>query len=214
MDLEEVVWDMDGTLLDSSQVVPAAFVRAVRALGGPEVDLHEVVAAYWRGTPEVILEYLVGRKLSRLETEAYYRELDEVRVAPYPGVMPTLQALRRNGRAVAVFTGASSRAAAVLLKTAGLRVDLLIGGDHILNPKPAADGLLLATEQLRTEPQRVVYVGDSPLDLRAAAKARCHGAAAAWGHMYDPDELADTTLAAPQDVLKLLSVRPKSRRPR
>ncbi|WP_329460975.1 hypothetical protein [Streptomyces sp. NBC_01431] len=82
MAVEELVWDMDGTLVDTTVVLPAAFVRAVRALDGPAVDAGQVVAAYWRGTPEVILEHLVGRPLTVTETEVYYRELEGVEVAP------------------------------------------------------------------------------------------------------------------------------------
>ncbi len=61
--VEELLWDMDGTLLDTTAVVPAAFVRAVHALNGPHVTAAEVIKSYWRGPPEVILEHLVGRRL-------------------------------------------------------------------------------------------------------------------------------------------------------
>src|SRR3954467_13752642 len=162
----ELVWDMDGTLLDSTVVVPAAFVAAVRELGGPSVGPEQVVASYHRGTPEVILAHLVGRELALDETEVYYRKLKGVEVAPYSGVAHVLDSLRERGRAVAVFTGASSRAAAMLLKAAGLRVDVLIGGDHVQRPKPAGDGLVLAAEQLGVSPADLAYIGDSPLDLR------------------------------------------------
>ncbi|MFE3414894.1 HAD family hydrolase [Streptomyces mirabilis] len=82
-----------------------------------------------------------------------------------------LDTLRESGRPVAVFTGASSRAAAMLLRAAGLDIDVLIGGDHVQRPKPAGDGLLLAAEQLGVAPAALAYIGDSPLDLRAAATA-------------------------------------------
>ncbi|MFE3414895.1 HAD family hydrolase [Streptomyces mirabilis] len=67
----ELVWDMDGTLLDSTVMVPAAFVAAVRDLGGPSVGPDQVVASYFLGTPEVILAHLVGRELAPDETEVY-----------------------------------------------------------------------------------------------------------------------------------------------
>ena len=124
----------NGTLLDTTSVVPAAFVRAVHALGGPDVDSDDVVAAYWQGTPEVILTHLVGRPLTPNETDVYYRDLEGVEVAPYAGVVDVFAALRERGRALAVFTGASSRAAGMLLKAAGLHVDVLIGGDRVTQP--------------------------------------------------------------------------------
>ncbi|QIY76576.1 HAD-IA family hydrolase [Streptomyces sp. RLB1-33] len=201
----ELVWDMDGTLLDSTVVVPAAFVAAVRDLGGPRVGPEQVVASYSLGTPEVILAHLVGRDLALDETEVYYRKLKDVEVAPYPGVADVLDTLRESGRPVAVFTGASSRAAAMLLRAAGLDVDVLIGGDHVQRPKPAGDGVVLAAERLGVAPAGLAYIGDSPLDLRAAAAAGSRSAAAAWGHLYDGAEPSDATLTRPEEALGLLA---------
>lgn len=207
MAVEELLWDMDGTLLDTTEVVPAAFVRTVRALGGPSIDATEVVGAYWRGTPEVILEHLVGRRLTTDETDIYYRELEEAEPAAYPGVREAFDALRSQGRVCAVFTGASTRAAAMLLKSAGLEVDVVIGGDQVQCAKPAPDGILLAAEKLSADPANLAYVGDSPLDLRAARAAGSRSAAAAWGHMYDAMEPANVVLAHPRQALDLLAAR-------
>ncbi|MEU4986274.1 HAD-IA family hydrolase [Streptomyces sp. NPDC021969] len=201
----ELVWDMDGTLLDSTVVVPAAFVAAVRELGGHRVSPEEVVASYSLGTPEVILAHLVGRELTLDEIEVYYRKLRDVEIAPYPGVADVLDSLRERGRAVAVFTGASSRAGATLLKAAGLGVDVLIGGDHVQRPKPAGDGLILAAKRLGVAPADLAYIGDSPLDLRAAAAAGSRSAAAAWGHLYDSAEPCDAALTRPEEALELLA---------
>ncbi|NEA41261.1 HAD-IA family hydrolase [Streptomyces sp. SID11385] len=205
MGVEELVWDMDGTLLDTTVVVPAAFVRTVRALGGPEVGADEVVEAYWRGTPEVILEHFVGRQLTAKEAEFYYRELEAARPVVYPGVREVFETLRSRGRARAVFTGASTRAASMLLRAAGLEADLVLGGDQVARPKPAPDGILLAAERLGAEAGRLAYVGDSPLDLRAARAAGSHSAAAGWGHMYDATEPAHSVLDRPQQALDLLA---------
>lgn len=94
----------------------------------------------------------------------------------------------------------------MLLESAGLPVDVLIGGDQVARPKPAPDGILLAAEELGIDPVDVAYVGDSPLDLRAATSAGSHSAAAAWGHMYDQAERADVVLSGPLQALDLLFV--------
>ncbi len=204
MTVKELVWDMDGTLLDTTAAVPAAFVRAVRALSGSDLPPSAVVDAYWRGTPEVILEHLVGRPLTPTETDLYYRELEGVEVAPYPEVADTFAALKAQGRALAVFTGASTRAAAMLLNAADLPVDLLIGGDKVARSKPAPDGVLLAAKELGIEPENVAYIGDAPLDLRAARSAGSRSVAAAWGHQYDHAEPADVVLTSAAHALDLI----------
>lgn len=199
-----VVWDMDGTLLDSAVVVPAAFVAALRRLGRPAVTADEVLAVYHLGPPDVILAHLAGRALAADDLEAYYAELEHALVRPYPGVAETLAVLRAAGHPVAVFTGASRRAAVMLLAAAGLRADVLIGGDEVGRAKPAPDGVLMAAAALGVRPDELAYVGDSPGDARAARAAGSHAALAAWGHMYDPAEPADSVLGRPGDALTLL----------
>ncbi|WP_432541482.1 GNAT family N-acetyltransferase [Kineococcus sp. SYSU DK002] len=200
----QVVWDMDGTLLDSTRVVPAAFVGAVAELGGPAVDVDEVVAAYSLGVPEAMLTHLLRRPLRPGEAEAYYRRLEGAAVDPYPGVAQTLDDLRAAGHRVAVFTGAAVRGARTLLRAAGLQVDVLIGGDLVERPKPAPDGLLLAARTLGVDPSDLLYVGDAPTDLGAARAAGAHAVAAAWGHLHDPAVSADATWRSPREALRVL----------
>lgn len=195
---------MDGTLLDSTGVVPDAFVAAVAELGGVQVDREQVVAAYSLGVPEVMLEHLLGRELEAAEAEAYYRRLLDAPVTPYAGIAETVAQLRRSGHLIVVFTGASARAATTLLASAGIEVDLLIGGDQIDHPKPAPDGIFLAAERLQRRPGELAYVGDAPTDLRAAKAAGALSVAAAWGHLYDADEPADVALATPREVFALV----------
>jgi HAD superfamily hydrolase (TIGR01509 family) len=196
---------MDGTLLDSSVGVPAAFVAAIRRLGGPPTSPEQVVASYPLGPPEVLLAHLLGRDLAPGEAEAYYDELASVTVRPYRGVAGALSALRARGHRLAVFTGASFRAATVLLTAAGVTADVLVGGDEVRHPKPASDGLLLAARRLGIAAGAIAYIGDAPNDIGAARAAGSMSVAAAWGHQYDAAVPADITLADPGDALTLLS---------
>ena len=201
----QLVWDMDGTLVDSTEVVPDAFVGAVAALGGPQVDHARVIAAYSLGVPEVMLAELLGRPLLDGEVEAYYQGLDGAQLHAYPGVIRAFKALRAVGHPVAVFTGAAVRGARTLLEAAGLDVDVLVGGDMVDRPKPAPDGLYLAAALLEVSAHDLVYIGDAPTDLQAARAAGALAAAASWGHLYDPQASADLTLNGPEDALALLS---------
>lgn len=153
----------------------------------------------------MILEYLVGRPLATEEADVYYHELEDAKADSYAGVRTVFEALRTRGRACAVFTGASTRAAEMLLASADLEADVVIGGDQVPRAKPAPDGILAAAAKLGVDPARLAYVGDSPLDLRAARAAGSRSVAAAWGHMYDAAEPADLVLAHPAQALDLLT---------
>ncbi len=204
MAVRALVWDMDGTLLDSSVAVPAAFAATLARRGGPAVSAAQVIAAYPLGTAEVIMAHLAGRPVTGSDMDEYYRELGRAEVAAYGGVAEVLRDLRAVGQPIAVFTGASRRAAGILLAAAGLAADVLIGGDQVRRPKPAADGLLLAALEIGVPATGLAYIGDSPADIGAARAAGSHGAAAAWGHMYDAAAAADSVLAVPGQALALL----------
>ncbi len=204
MSATQLLWDMDGTLLESGVAVPAAYVTTVRELGGPAVTAAQVVARYWLGTSEMILADLLGRAITAADADVYYGQLAGADIEPYPGVAEVLSALRGRGHPVAVFTGASSRAAQILLAAAGVAADLVIGGDQVRQPKPSGDGLVLAATRLGVPASSLAYIGDAPNDLRAARAVGGLAAAAAWGHQYDLAEPADVRLAAPGAALDLL----------
>lgn len=151
-----------------------------------------------------MLEHLVGRPLVNGEADLYYDRLLGSSVTAYGGVLDTLDSLRERGLSVAVFTGASSRAARTLLASAGIKYDILVGGDHVAHPKPAPDGVLEAAKQLEVEAADIIYIGDAPTDLRAARSAGARGAAATWGHLYRAGEPADFRLSKPSDALAFL----------
>src|SRR4051794_27532194 len=110
-----LIWDMDGTLIDSATVVPDPFIATTTALGGTACTREEVVALYSLGEPAAMLGHMLDRPATSAEVDAYHQELarraDGVR--PYPGIKAALAALRPRLR-IGVFTGASTRAAEIL----------------------------------------------------------------------------------------------------
>ncbi|TWG24433.1 phosphoglycolate phosphatase/AHBA synthesis associated protein [Actinoplanes teichomyceticus] len=204
--MEAVIFDMDGTLIESTDVVTAAFRAAVVAGGGPVFSDADIVAAYPLGPPRRILEHLLGRPVTSGELDLYYSHLASGRVRTYDGVEHVLSLIAQRA-SVAVFTGASRKAAQILLGGAGLLgfFAVVVGGDEVAHPKPEPDGILLACDRLGVEPGSVAYVGDSPLDLRAARRAGALAVAAAWGHLYDAGQAADRTARQPIDLCALVS---------
>lgn len=205
MAIRNLVWDMDGTLLDSSAVVSDAFIRAVRRLGGPLLSRAAIFEAYSVGVPEAILAHLLERDLEDGDCEVYYEDLATVCVAAYPGVHEALSELRRRDHPIVVVTGASTRAAQLLLRAASINPDVLVGGDQVARPKPAPDGLWAAAKILGRSPEQIAYIGDAPGDMRAARAAGAIAAAAEWGHLYRCDEACDSVVHQPLDALALLA---------
>ena len=209
--LAAVIFDMDGTLIDSSTVVPDAYIASIQRLGGPAYDREQIVASYRLGPPRTILSHLLGRQCGDTELGEYHAQLasEAHRLRIFPGVPEVLNALV-GVLPRAVFSGASLRACSILLESVDLRrhFDVVVGGDEVALPKPAPHGILLTCERLGVKPEAVAYVGDAPVDVEAARRSGAVAVAAAWGHQYSPQAPADCALEEPGDLLALLAVDP------
>ena len=203
-----IVFDMDGTLFDSATVVPDAFIAAVLECGGSKYERTDVVAAYPLGPPATILTHLLGRDCRDADLARYHAMLEasagSVRV--YPGLVDALTELGKR-LPLAVMTGASARAARILLGAAGLlaHFNVVVGGDEVSLPKPDPAGLRLACDRLGVDARRVAYVGDAAVDHEAARRAGAVAIAAGWGHLFPDRHEADSVLREPAELLGLLA---------
>lgn len=205
--LRAVIFDMDGTLVDSLESIPVAYIATVEDLTGRTCTVEEVVANYSVGPGEAMLTVLLGRRCEQTDLALYHdhlrRNISLVRT--YPSVEASLSTLAATLK-VGVFTGAGRGAAELLLAHAGFQkyFGLVVTGDDILRPKPAPDGILAACEGLGVSPQEAAYVGDAPNDMQAATAAGVLAVLAGWGHQYELSIPADLVIADPSGLVHLL----------
>jgi HAD superfamily hydrolase (TIGR01509 family) len=206
-----VVFDMDGTLIDTSMVVTTAFGATLRALGGPTLSVDQLIASYVIGPPAAIMEHFMGRPPTDDELDAYHdrlsAEAEREGLAPYPGILDALDALSKVP--LGVFTNADRGNARILLGAAGIanRFGAVVGADAVAPRfKPEPDGLLLACERLGVDSGRSVYVGDGPLDAETARRAGARSVAAGWGHQLDDASAFDVVVATPGELAPALGL--------
>ncbi|MFJ5222890.1 HAD family hydrolase [Streptomyces sp. NPDC088400] len=206
-----VVFDLDGTLVDTMRSVPQAYTDAIRTLGGGEISPSEVMAVWHMGSTSVVLEHFLGRAVSPDDMECFYRCLavTTADVEAFPGAVEMLDTLGSQGRALGVFTSATRRAATLMLATAGLEgyFSCVVGGDEVRAPKPAPEGLVRCCLQLGVAAGEAVYVGDAEVDLRCAEAAGALGIHASWGGPADTRQQAALTARNPREVVELLASR-------
>jgi phosphoglycolate phosphatase len=183
--LRAVLFDLDGTLLDTAADIALGLNRALADHGWPPVPADAVHSMIGRGTP-ILIERAAqfhGRALDpALQGELldrffhHYGALEEsgdcvARV--YDGGADTLRQLHEAGVRIAVVTNKYHRFATALLKLRGLSgwVDCVVGGDTCERRKPDPQPLLFACESLGCSAAEALMVGDSTNDVQAAHAA-------------------------------------------
>ena len=189
--IQLVVFDLDGTLVDSSRDLAEATNALLADLGATPLSLDAVVSLVGEGAA-----VLVRRALERagLDPDTPYalerflvhydaRLLDTTR--PYAGMVEAVNAVRARHR-VAVLTNKPERPTRQILQ--GLGIDALfsdvIGGDSAHGRKPDPAGLLDLVARAGATPAETLLVGDSPVDLVTARRAGTHICLARYGFGY------------------------------
>jgi phosphoglycolate phosphatase len=190
-----LVFDLDGTLVDSSRDLAAATNAALRRMAphAPTVPLEKVRTFVGNGAGVLIEKSLRHAGIDSSVEEVLpvflecYRECLLDTTVPYPGVPAALDALR--GPTLAVLTNKPGPLARALLEGLGLasRFARIWGAGDVDTRKPDPSGLLRLIAELEATPAESWMIGDSPVDVRTARGANVRVAGVTWG--LAPNEL-------------------------
>ena len=173
---DAVLFDFDLTLADSTAGVTACANHALLELGFEPADVQTVRKTIGLSLHESC-RALTGNADATL-AQAYIRhfvehadEVMEPLTKMFDDVPATLESLRGRGLRLAIVSTKFRYRIEGILKRAGLAgaVDVIVGGEDVTHHKPHPEGLLRALRELKTEVSRAVYIGDHPVDARAAA---------------------------------------------
>ncbi len=209
--MKTLLFDLDGTLIDTVDLIRESFDHAVRTILGARLPAHILLQNMGRPL-EVQMQSFSTEKADAL-LDAYTEHnlaAHDLRVSAYPGVARTLSWLEGERRfKLGVVTSKKRDLALRGLELTGLAkfFDIVVAKEDTTRHKPDPAPVLLAVSQLRTEARQSLFIGDSPYDLAAGRRAGALTAAALWGpfnhsllRAEGPDyELAD--LAGLRDIL-------------
>ncbi|WP_263145548.1 N-acetylmuramic acid 6-phosphate phosphatase MupP [Pseudomonas sp. RIT-PI-AD] len=195
MRLRAVLFDMDGTLLDSAPDFVAVIqaMRAARRLAPvEEARVRDVVSG---GARAMVVNAFDVDPLStefealRLEFLERYQQHCAVLTRPFDGIEALLEDIERAKLLWGVVTNKPVRYAEPIMRQLGLaeRSALLICPDHVTRSKPDPEPLLLACERLGLEPASVLFVGDDLRDIESGRAAGTRTAAVTYGYIHPED---------------------------
>ncbi|PZQ17037.1 MAG: phosphoglycolate phosphatase [Ancylobacter novellus] len=192
-----VVFDLDGTLVETAPDLIAALTVALAADGAPPLPYEQgrdLIGAGARALVERGLE-AAGRSLDTArvdELHAIFLDHYGAHIAdgshPYPGCVAALDRLAAGGAKLAVCTNKIESLARQLLDALALteKFDAIVGGDTFATSKPSAEPLLGAIERAGGDASRAVMVGDSSTDVGAAKAAGVPVVVMSFGYTVTP----------------------------
>lgn len=209
-----VIFDLDGTLLNTLGDLRAATNHALEVRGLPPHSMEEIrqfigngirlliCRAMPEGTPEAEIDAALD------DFKAYYAAHIHDRTVPYDGIPQLLTALRKRGIKVAVLSNKIDSASQQLIEYFFPGKTDVVFGEHVGVPrKPDPTSCRMVMQRLGVQPEQVLYVGDSGTDMQTAKNAGLYAVGVTWGFRSKEVLLeygADILVHRPEQILQIL----------
>jgi pyrophosphatase PpaX len=207
-----ILFDLDGTLIDSGPIIIASMRHASVTVLGREPDEELVRAAIGGpGLASQMRDLDPDRVDELIDVYRAHNEPLHKTLEAFDGILELLAELRRRGHRVGIVTakrGATVQLAFERLPLLRELTEVLVGHEDTERHKPDPDPVLEALRRLGERPADAVYIGDSPFDIRAGKAAGAGSIAVGWGGIH-PDarllaEEPDALVHRPEEILSLV----------
>lgn len=199
-----ILFDLDGTLLDTSHDLHTAINQTLQLANKPQVDYNKVRSRVSFGGKHMLASALNMDLSNNPEHAAYVDKLLPIflelyantqfkQTVAFPGIEDLLLSLENNNIPWGIVTNKNTALTKPLLKSIGYseRTSCVVCGDTAARAKPAPDPLFYACNLLQVKPQDCIYVGDAITDIQAGKAAGMHTIAAAFGFIPENSIVAD-----------------------
>lgn len=196
LDIELIIFDLDGTLIDSKDDIANSVNYTLKQFGLPALENSLIYSYVGNGVLPLLEETLTHSNKKDTLNEAlkifrtHYEEhlLDITR--PYPGVMEMLEYFSSAG--MGLISNKPEKFVKKILK--GLDVEsfflVALGGDSLKTKKPDPEGINMIINRFKTMPDKTIIVGDGGVDIRAGKNAGIHTCGVSYG-LREREELVD-----------------------
>lgn len=184
--IETFLFDLDGTLIDSIELILSSFRHTRRVHFGDELPDSVYLASIGRPLRDALATLATDPDLLAAMIDTYRTHNHahhDAMVRPYPGIVDALRAVHGRGARMAVVTSKLRVGAVKGLLCCGLAelFDVVICADDVERGKPHPEAVEKALAALDRDPETAVFIGDSPHDMEAGRRAGVRTAAVLWG---------------------------------
>ncbi|MDO7908498.1 pyrophosphatase PpaX [Paenibacillus sp. JX-17] len=208
-----VLFDLDGTIIDTNELIISSFINSLHSRL-PKPLTREEIIPHMGDTLEKQLQQFAGEGHNVEEMVQAYRAYNALHhdemVKTFPHVPEVVKELHKRGIKLGVVTTKIRPSSMRVLNTFGLTeyMGSIVTVNDVVHPKPHAEPVLKAVEELQADPDTTLMVGDSSFDILAAKAAGVQSAGVAWSlkgeetlRRYEPDFM----LYDMRDILDLVS---------
>jgi pyrophosphatase PpaX len=203
---EVVLFDLDGTLVDSTALILDSFHYTTEKVLGRRFPDAEILSRVGGGNLDTQMAVLDADRVDDLVR--VYREHNNAAYADlscFAGIPDVLAELKRRGSRLGVVSAKRAPTIEIAFEATGLggMFDVVVGSDATTRYKPDPEPILHALRLLDATPRQAAYVGDSPFDAAAAKAAGVFAVAVGWGGIHRVED-ADAFVETPEELLDAL----------
>jgi pyrophosphatase PpaX len=204
-----VLFDLDGTVVDSGRIILASMRHATLTVLEREIPDAQLMAAV--GGPGLEAQMRAFAPDRGDELVRVYREHNEPlhdELQSCLGIEAVLVRLNAEGRRLGIVSAKRRRTVELAFAQVPLAhlFDVVVGGDDTVRQKPDPEPLLYALDRLGADPADAAYVGDSPYDMQAARAGGLYAVGVSWGRIHERGALtdADVIVDGAEELLAVL----------
>jgi pyrophosphatase PpaX len=207
-----VLFDLDGTLIDSGSIILASMQHAIRTVLNREISREQLAATVGGQGLVAQMTRLAPDRVDEL-VEAYRLHNDPLHetLEAFAGMVDVLPQLRAGGRRLGIVTAKRHRTVELAFARFPWleeQFDAVVAHDDTERHKPDPEPVLEAIHRLDASPGEAAYVGDSPFDIQAGKAAGAFAVAVSWGGIHSDQRLLaaepDAFVDAPEELLHVL----------
>lgn len=208
-----VMFDFDGTIMDTNKVILQSWQHTFRTFEGRERTAEEIYSTF--GEPLYITMKKVLPNIPLEESTAVYRSYHYDNftdlISVFPGMLELLKDLKERNHKIGLVTSRLWPTTQIGLDKYGMQqyFDTIVTGDDCNNFKPDPEPVNIALERLKSRPEESIMVGDTMFDILSARNAGVQSALVSWALAVSEEEIngknsPDYIIKHPDDVLDIL----------
>ncbi len=180
---EGFIFDIDGTLTSTNELIFATFNHVAEKYLNKTLSNEEIISLFGPTEDEILLDWMGDKFVEARQDYFEFYEANHKKMADiYPGIIEILDLIKKEGLPISIYTGKGRKTSEITLKKIGVfeYFDMIITGDDILKSKPSPEGIDKFIDKFKLQKDKVLMIGDSPVDIETARNAGIKVASVLW----------------------------------